>query len=154
MTRLRDHVAARCPASEADARLQKYFAANREADEGARLRLRAPLRGGPQLPNVDLSRDVIVTITRGRDDENINDVLRIHWEPADGGPFPTFDGTLVTWGEDKPETQSFIELDGNYEPPFGAAGAAFDAAIGHEIARRTAHALLRDLADAISTTGA
>ncbi len=150
MSRLRDHVRTRCPAAEADARLESYFANHRGADGVTRLHLRVPLHGVGPLPSVDLERQIIVTAVRTRDDENLNELIRIHWEPAGGGPFPSFSGTLLSWGENDPGHESFIELDGSYDPPLGSAGEVFDEALGHEIARRTARALLEELASAIA----
>ena len=70
-------------------------------------------------------------------------LLDISWAPKDGGPYPTFNGTLsiaedaVGW--------SRIEIDGSYRPPFGIAGVAFDAALGHRIAQGTASELLGEI---------
>lgn len=146
---LREHMAASCPASAADARLERYFASLRAPDGTASLRLRVPVAGIAKLPDVSIEHDVTVTAVRGRDDENINELLRIRWVPTGGGPFPAFAGTLVTWGDDEAETQCFIELDGDYTPPFGAPGIAFDEIVGQEIAHRTARTFLQDLANAI-----
>jgi hypothetical protein len=70
-------------------------------------------------------------------------LLDVSWTPKDGGPYPAFTGTLsiaedaVGW--------SRIELDGSYRPPFGLAGAAFDATVGHRIAQGTATELLAEI---------
>jgi len=69
-------------------------------------------------------------------------LLDVSWAPKDGGPYPTFTGTLsvaqdaVGW--------SRVEIDGTYRPPFGLAGAVFDAAVGHRIAQGTATELLAE----------
>ena len=70
-------------------------------------------------------------------------LLDVSWSPKGGGPYPTFAGTLsiaedaIGW--------SRIEIDGTYRPPLGIAGAAFDAMIGHHIAKRTATELLAEI---------
>ncbi len=70
-------------------------------------------------------------------------LLDVSWSPKDGGPYPTFAGTLsvaedaVGW--------SRIEIDGEYKAPFGIAGAAFDAALGQRIAHATAFELLAEM---------
>ncbi len=70
-------------------------------------------------------------------------LLDVSWSPKKGGPYPSFSGTLsvaedaVGW--------SRLEIDGTYEPPFGVAGAAFDAAVGNRIAQGTAVELLSEL---------
>lgn len=152
MTRLREHAPLQCPASEAEERLWAYFDRLKQPDGTARLRLRVPLRGILGLPDAEVERDVLVTVSRARDDQNINDVLRIHWEPVGGGPFPTFDGTLATWGGQEPDRESFAEVDGSYEPPLGEVGLIFDEAIGREIAHRTARAFLEDLVRAVRSS--
>ena len=70
-------------------------------------------------------------------------LLDVSWAPKDGGPYPTFAGTLSV-AEDA-AGWSRIEIHGTYSPPFGIAGAAFDAAIGHRIAQGTASELLAEL---------
>ena len=70
-------------------------------------------------------------------------LLDVSWAPKDGGPYPTFTGTLSV-AEDA-AGWSRIEIDGTYRPPFGIAGAVFDAAIGHRIAQSTASELLAEI---------
>ena len=70
-------------------------------------------------------------------------LLDVSWTPKDGGPYPRFDGTLSV-AEDG-AGWSRIEIDGSYRPPFGIAGAAFDAAVGQRIAQATASELLAEL---------
>ena len=70
-------------------------------------------------------------------------LLDVSWAPKDGGPYPAFTGILSV-AEDA-AGWSRIEIDGTYSPPFGIAGAAFDAAIGHRIAQGTATELLGEL---------
>lgn len=142
--RLRDHIELGCPLAEAETRVAEYFAAHRRPDGETHVRLRVPL-GGLGLPaGLALEREVTARCRRGRDADNLNDVILIDWNAGDD-PFPTFEGTLVTWAEGDP-SRSFVELDGSYEPPFGAAGEIFEEAIGHEIAGRTARSLLDDIA--------
>jgi hypothetical protein len=70
-------------------------------------------------------------------------LLDVSWAPKDGGPYPSFAGTLSV-AEDA-TGWSRIEIDGTYSPPFGIAGAAFDAAVGHRIAQGTVTELLAEL---------
>lgn len=150
MSRVSEQLLVPCPAAEADARLARYFSRLRRADGTVRLRLQVSLGGARRLPDVALERNVIATISRGRDIENINDVTRISWAPEGGGPFPRFDGTLLTWGEDDPRFESFVGIEGEYTPPLGAAGKLFDGIAGKRIAHRTCLALLQQIAVAIS----
>ncbi|MBV8148694.1 MAG: hypothetical protein JO092_06365 [Candidatus Eremiobacteraeota bacterium] len=128
--------------------MQRYFAQRENSAGIAHLQLRVPLHGFG-VKGLALEHDVRVIARRGRDDENLNDLIRISWEPEGHGPYPGFSGTLVTWAEHDPK-QSFIEIDGTYTPPLGIAGEAFDKAVGHSIATRTAHLLLEDIARDIS----
>jgi hypothetical protein len=70
-------------------------------------------------------------------------LLDVSWTPKDGGPYPRFSGTLSV-AEDG-AGWSRIEIDGSYRPPFGIAGAVFDAAVGQRIAQATASELLAEL---------
>ncbi|MGC1379439.1 MAG: hypothetical protein WA814_00290 [Candidatus Baltobacteraceae bacterium] len=148
MSRLRDQTSVACPFPEAQSRLEAFFASLRAKDGVARLRLRVPIKGPADAYDLSIDRAVRVEAQRARDEENLNDLIRIAWQPEGTTVFPCFEGTLVVWGGDDPNRSS-IELDGSYSPPFGAAGQLFDASIGRQIANATARALLRDLKDAI-----
>jgi uncharacterized membrane protein len=47
-----------------------------------------------------------------------------------------------------------LEIEGNYEPPGGVAGAAFDAILGHRIAAESIHDLLVRFQSAFETLSA
>jgi hypothetical protein len=106
------------------------------------MRLRVPVKGTSQ--GVFLDREVRIEAWRDRDDQNLNDLIRIRWTSEGSVVFPKFAGTLVVWGEGDADL-SFIELDGDYKPPLGLAGELFDETIGHRIAQSTARELLKDL---------
>jgi hypothetical protein len=146
MTHLRERTAVECPLAEADARLDAYFEALRSADGVARVRLRVPV-DGPAL-GVSLDREVRIEAARARDERNLNDLIRIAWRPEGKAVFPHFEGTLVTWASDTNKA-TYIELEGEYAPPFGAAGQVFDEAIGHRLAQLTAREFLSDIKRAI-----
>jgi hypothetical protein len=71
------------------------------------------------------------------------EIMEIRWKPHDGGPYPVFRGTLSV--EDQGGNYCRLDLDGAYEPPFGVAGAVFDAVAGHRIAVAAARQLLDDI---------
>ena len=148
-TRIRDHISVRCHVDEVQRRLERYFRQRENSAGVAHLRLRVPLHGLPGLKGLALEHGVRVIARRERDEQNLNDLIRISWEPEGDGPFPRFAGTLVTWAEHNP-TRSFIEIDGTYTPPLGVPGEAFDEAVGHAIATRTVRAFLEDVARDIS----
>lgn len=142
VTHLRDHTAVRGSVPETQSRLESYFAGQRGRDGVARLRLRVPLDGPTR--GLSLDREVRIEAWRDRDDANLNELIRIRWTPEGTVVFPRFSGTLVVWGEENPAL-SYIELDGEYNPPLGATGQLFDEVIGHRLAEATAREFLRDV---------
>jgi hypothetical protein len=73
------------------------------------------------------------------------EILDIAWGPLDGGPYPTFKGTLSA--EEMGPTFSRLDLDGQYDPPLGIAGAMLDAVVGHHFAVAGVRALFADIKD-------
>ena len=69
----------------------------------------------------------------------------ISWEPEGVGPFPHFNGTVGVEAEETDGT-CCLTLDGDYDPPLGVVGDAFDAILGKHIARLTARNLLDEIA--------
>lgn len=139
MKELRERIAVEVPAEEAEAGLIAFFEAREDANGVTRMRLRVPMDGA-----VALEREVRIEAREARDDQNLNNLMRIAWQPEGTVMFPRFEGTLVVWGEDDPK-HSFIELCGHYTPPLGAAGQIFDEAIGYRIAQATAQQFLGDI---------
>ena len=137
-----------CSVARAEELLPNYIAQHRGADGLVRIPLRVPLEDFGLPGALALSRNVEVTIEKRRDQYNLNDEFAVEWKPNDDAPFPTLHGRLTIWSESDP-SESFIELDGSYEPPLGEFGEAFDATIGNLIAQRTATAFLRDLSDGV-----
>lgn len=105
---------------------------------GGRMTLRVPIAG------IELKKDVIVTISPGADPLHMDQPWRIHWTPDGGGPYPDFDGEL-TVRADEDYTSSILELTGEYKPPGGALGEAFDSVVGARIAAITGQTLLARL---------
>lgn len=140
MKELREQAPVACPVLETEAGLVTFFAARQDANGVTHMRLRVPMDGG----SMSLEREVRVEARTGRDDDNLNNVVRVAWEPEGAVIFPRFEGALTVWGEDDPAA-SFIELRGQYTPPLGAAGQVFDEMIGHQIAQATAREFLRDI---------
>ena len=140
MKELREEIGVDCSVEWAESGLRAFFEARQEADGATRMRLRVMLDGS----SLALEREVRVTARSDRDDDNLNDLLRVSWQPEGPAVFPKFEGTLIAWGDEDP-ARSSIELRGHYTPPLGAAGQVFDEAIGYRIAQATAHELLRDI---------
>ena len=138
-----------CASTIAESLIPKFFDLQKDRSGAVRMTLEVPLDDFGLPTHVAMARDVEIHVVHGRDDDNLNDIFRVAWHPAGGGPFPDFKGTLVVWSEEDP-TEGFIELDGEYEPPATIFGEAFDAAIGHLIVERTAKHFLDRVADGVS----
>ena len=146
MPRLRDAITVESSAEQTMLLLERFFIALGGKNGTARLRLRVPTDGPTRGLSID--REVRVEARRTRGEASLNDLMLINWMPEGTAVFPTFEGILVVRPQ-RERNSSSIELDGTYTPPFGAAGQAFDAAIGHRIAQSTARELLKDLKAAI-----
>jgi hypothetical protein len=142
MARLRDRTSVDLPIERTKAGLDRFFGSLRERDGVSRIRLRVPTDG----PTFGLSIDRAVRI-EARPSPNPNSI-RVTWTPEGTTVFPTFEGELVVWSDEDPGV-TYLELDGAYSPPFGAAGQIFDAAIGQRIAQSTAREFLNDLKEGI-----
>lgn len=82
------------------------------------------------------------------DETRKHDALLIAWRPETTGMFPHFHGVLTV----RPDRAGVsLQLDGAYDPPYGAFGKVFDLIAGRQIAHRTMRHLLHDLANEIET---
>lgn len=144
MTHLRSRTSVECGVCEAEVRLYEFFEAQRRANGTAKMRLRVPIAPPASGLRISLSREVQITARRTRDDENLDDLIHITWQPEGRSVLPTFEGTLIVRSEED-AGRSYIELDGYYTPPFDGTGALFDEVIGHRIAQSTAREFLADL---------
>ncbi|GAC1412535.1 MAG: hypothetical protein NVSMB64_22810 [Candidatus Velthaea sp.] len=131
MSTIRDFTTVACPFDQVPDRLYAHF------DGGDAV---LPLR--VRIGELRIERDVEFHLKNKPAYPGYR-LLDVSWAPKDGGPYPTFAGTLSV-AEDS-AGWSRIEIDGTYRPPFGVAGAAFDAAFGHRIAQGTASELLAEL---------
>jgi hypothetical protein len=97
----------------------------------------------------EIARVVTATTERLPNAANYRSQYRIAWDAgqtARGIPTPAFAGTLTLGaGEDYNETE--LRLEGQYDPPGGIAGRAFDGLVGGRIAHATMNALLSGVGD-------
>ena len=93
----------------------------------------------------NLERDAIVTLVPAHRPQDMTPRFTVHWESAEGGPYPVFDGILTIEAADDYDVFK-LALEGTYQPPMGLAGKAFDAVIGNRIAEQTARELLSEMA--------
>lgn len=122
--------------------VERFFMNASGEDGQATLRLSAP-GAGFGLDSFAIGHDVIASFRR-RNEAGERIVFDLHWESADGGLYPVFDGTL-TVAEDETYESCRLILEGSYTPPGRVAGAMFDAALGSRIANATAKELLEQM---------
>ncbi len=68
----------------------------------------------------------------------------IGWEAARAPAlFPLMRARLSAWPTTSDETQ--LEIEGEYQPPFGALGNTLDAVLLHRVAQASVHRLLEDV---------
>jgi hypothetical protein len=130
MSKLYEFTTAHCPFNDVPDRLYAHF----DGDHGT-----IPLR--VSVADLRVERDVDIHFS-ARPEYPGYRMLNVEWKPKDGGPYPAFAGSLSI--ADEGLGWSRIELAGKYDPPFGLAGAAFDAIAGHRIAQATAAELLAE----------
>ena len=133
---------ARCPFSLAFEYAAGFFreAAGGGGEVGVPLRDLVPTLGGRLHEPV---RIVAIKRPDGAEPGRAHDEFEVGWT-AGTRFFPDFHGTLRLRIASVEET--LLTLQGEYRPPFGALGAAFDALIGRRIARATMGDLLDRLA--------
>jgi hypothetical protein len=155
MTALRERLYVNCPFGKAPSYLNYYLdqLARTGVAEGAILRLEVPLSRFGIPTNLSVGRNVIAHFAPPDETYGLARTA-MTWRPEDGGPFPTFTGFLSVEQDERYDSSSLL-LEGTYEPPFGVAGKAFDAALGRRIATATAlellHALRREIEDSWSS---
>lgn len=91
-----------------------------------------------------IQREVLASYSAGADPMHMDEPWKVHWTPKGGGPYPDFDGELTVRADEDYDT-CVLELRGDYKPPGGVAGQAFDAMVGSRIASATARELLSSI---------
>lgn len=139
----------RCPASQAAHRLAEFFGEHGTTD-GRLVRLTlcvtAPAAGAAD--RTTLSKEVVASFAPGHPHDSRFPDYDVRWKPDGGGPYPAFAGRLGVEPDD--DYDSFIlKMTGDYEAPFGIAGALFDVAAGRPIARATVRTLLGTIAESV-----
>ena len=143
MSHVAENVVVDCPASEATTYVIGFLEElGARDDEGAVL--------APSVPVGDakIDREVVAKLTSSKVTPGLT-VMGFSWRPKGGGPYPTFEGNLTL--TELTALTSQLTLSGEYGPPGGLAGAAFDAILGHRLASASLRALLATLKSAIET---
>jgi len=141
----------KCPFVRAIAYFDRYLESLpvSERGQGRELRLRAPLAALGLPGELALDRDVVTSFEPLTEPRGLEHGVSIGWKPEGTAALPVFRGTLrVTAATPK---SSLLSLEGDYEPPLGAVGKAFDATVGRRIAESTGDELLKMLAEWIET---
>lgn len=146
MSELLEKIYVDCALNQAPQYLESFLAT--QAQGGLTLPLHAPIDLGPF--KADLQKAVQVTAGPLQTGTDMTPTVVLSWEPAQGGPFPRFSGKLTVQADDDYD-HCAIALRGTYEPPLGAAGKVFDAAVGRTIAHATARELLGRIRDYIES---
>ncbi len=142
MTTIHERHFLKCPYIRARQYLHDALQGISQRGESQRLRLDAPLSLAP----AKLEKTVLVRYEHATDPMHFDEPWRVRWTPEGGGPYPDFSGEL-TVRSDESYRSAILELRGEYVPPFGMAGRAFDLAAGSKIASATARALLARLGE-------
>lgn len=104
-----------------------------------------PLKANLPLLKGAVEKDVLVSYSKGQDPLRFDEPWLVHWTPEGGGPYPDFNGEL-TVRADESYRRAILELRGEYTPPLGTFGQAFDLILGAKIAAGTARTLLQGIA--------
>ncbi len=142
MTHIYERIFLKCPYVRAREYLRESLEAAAQGKDVQSLPLTAPLAF---LPGA-LEKNVLVRYERGHDPLHFDEPWKVFWTPEGGGPFPDFGGEL-TVRADENYRGAVLELCGEYAPPFGPVGRAFDMVLGARIASATAKELLRQIAE-------
>lgn len=102
------------------------------------------------LPAVGkLSRHATITLGTSKVRSDGATLVPIHWKDALSNNFPEFKGYIEIQPMSSNDSQ--IAIIGEYTPPMGAIGAAFDAIVGKRIAEVSVEQLLERLRSLLET---
>jgi hypothetical protein len=95
-----------------------------------------------------LDATVAVYYERARDPLHFDEPWHVFWTPESAGPYPDFAGE-ITVRADEDYHDAVMEISGDYAPPLGAVGKAFDLVLGGKIASATSRSLLHRIGGAM-----
>ncbi len=101
------------------------------------------------IAGVEIGKEIEIEVVSLEEVESNGErhfTVHLHWR-ASSAPqfFPTMDARLHIYPINSRETQ--LDLEGEYEPPFGFVGQALDAMVGHRIAEASVHQFLSEVAN-------
>jgi hypothetical protein len=143
MTHATENTTVDCAFTEATSHLNDFLdSLGARQPDGAVIPLSVP------VADASVVRDIVAKLTDTKTVGRLA-IAGITWSAKGGGPYPVFTGTL-TLGEASALT-STLTVAGDYAPPGGVVGAAFDAVLGRRMATASLKALLATLKAAIET---
>jgi hypothetical protein len=138
MTHVYECITLRCPYARARKYLRESLEPVAQTNASHALALPPARPGSPQ-------KTMLVRYELGRDPMQFDEPWRVFWTPQGGGPYPDFGGELIVRA-DQAYSGAVLELHGEYKPPTGIVGKAFDSLMGARVAAATARTLLKHIA--------
>ena len=143
MSDINESIILECPPERALKYLLDHFEKSADGSGQAMLRLTATV-GPDDGSHVTVNRDATATFAPASGAGGLEYQVLIEWAPTSHEPLPSFSGIFrVQWDEDYGRCR--LVLEGQYDPPLGVIGKAFDAVVGHRIARNTVSTMLEQL---------
>jgi hypothetical protein len=96
---------------------------------------------------ISLVRDVVVTVKPAGGGHGGDGRYTVHWQPADHGRFPRFDGTLRILSDGE---LTRLQLDGAYDDPVAPRGDVAEVELGLRFSQATARAMLDEIIATVS----
>jgi hypothetical protein len=150
MNEIHQRMIVRCVVHEAQAQLFTFFrerVASRaisiaQPDRAVQIALRSPVIVPSLATEIVLQRDVIATVSAAAEDK-LGGENRVAWEPAGGGPFPRFSGTLRL--EEADADLCYLVLEGTYCSATAPKAAREESTLAYRITVATARSLLSEI---------
>jgi len=146
--RIKENTLVDCPLHEVMYYAERYFSVHRRGQQPGVFTLSIDSTSLKIPGHVEARHDVKVAYEL-KGDPGHPDAISLAWDPQDK-IMPKFAGVLHA--ERREAAHVMLILEGEYTPPFGIVGAAFDAVLGQRIASATAAALLQDIKTFIEST--
>jgi hypothetical protein len=141
MSKVKEATSVDCPIHEIMYYAERYFSVHRRGQEPGVFTLSVD-SADLQIPGRVQARHEVKIAYEVKHAQGQLETISLAWDPKDQ-IMPKFTGVLHA--ERSEGAQSTLTLEGQYTPPFGVVGAAFDAVLGQRIASATALSLLRDI---------
>ncbi|MBV8198539.1 MAG: hypothetical protein JO263_10415 [Candidatus Eremiobacteraeota bacterium] len=146
MSKIKETIEVKCPRFYALHHAERFFSVHRRGVTPDTVSLRVDF-AKLKLPGASEARHDVAVRHQLWGEPGKDQALNISWDPHDA-TVPSFSGTLRAAERDGGST---LTLDGEYKPPLGVAGAAFDLVAGRRIASATIRTLLEEMKEFIES---